>query len=486
MSTILTRAPYRWALLAFAALALAITLAPRSAGADPAERVHPAVAVFADQHPRAGVPVVIQTEGDPAPVIDRVRAEGGSVLAQFQLTNGFAALLPAADLDKFARDGRVDWISLNAYMVSSDGPAEEEYDHPSASYPAATGATAVWAEGYTGQGITVAVVDSGIAASDDFQDRLVGSAGFASRSPGQADRNGHGTHVAGVIAGDSHDGRYVGIAPEAGLLSVKVSDREGAALVSDVIQALDWIVSHKDEYGIRVVNISMNSSLADSYRRDPLDAAVEQAWFHGLVVVVSAGNSGSAPFAADHAPANDPYVITVGSFDDRGTPDLSDDAAAEWSSRGLTADGVAKPEVLAPGAGIVSTLARGSYLAQSLPGEIVDSHYLRLSGTSPSAAAVSGVVALMLEREPGLTPDQVKSRLMHTGAALPGSEAPRVDAYAAAFSTPVDAANQGLTPSDFIDPSTGSIVEDSVLWRDVLWRSILWRSVLWNNVLWSR
>ena len=211
---------------------------------------------------------------------------------------------------------------------------------------------------------------------------------------------------------------------------------------------------------------------------------MEQAWFHDIVVVVAAGNDGDEEFAVDHAPANDPYVITVGAFDDAGTADTADDTVVDWSSRGRTVDGYAKPEVIAPGQGILSALAsRGSYLARAMPEAVVDGRYLRLSGTSPSAAVVSGVVALMLEDDPDLTPDQVKFRLMRTGQPLDGSQAPRVDAFAAIHAKTHGQANHGATPNDLIDPETGEILYDSVLWRSVLWRSVLWRSVLWRSVL---
>src|SRR5215208_7724422 len=180
------------------------------------------------------------------------------------------------------------------------------------------------------------------------------------QTPGDA--YGHGTHVAGIIAGNSWNrsvsdglrGKYVGIAPEANLISVKVSDDAGDASVLDVIYGLQFVVDNKAAYNIRVVNLSLESTATGSHKTDPLDAAVESAWFKGIVVVTAAGNRGSAADAVSRAPGNDPYAISVGAVDDQGTKVPGDDLMATWSSRGTTQDGFAKPDVYAPGAKIVS------------------------------------------------------------------------------------------------------------------------------------
>jgi serine protease AprX len=138
---------------------------------------------------------------------------------------------------------------------------------------------------------------------------------------------------------------------------------------------------------------------------------------------------------------------------------------------------------VAPGSDIVSSLARRSYLAELLPEHVVDKDYLRLSGTSTSAAVVSGVVALMLEDDPLLTPDQVKFRLLEGADPLVGSTAPGVDAFDAVFSDSQGEANQGLTYNELIDPETGNILKDSILWHSILWHSILWHSILWHSVV---
>jgi serine protease AprX len=322
----------------------------------------------------------------------------------------------------------------------------------------------------TGKGVGVAVIDTGIAGDHaDFQ--LAGGRGSrviasAVTNPCASDANdhfGHGTHVAGLIAGNSLTrvsgnkelrGRYMGAAPQANLVSVKVSDDDGDTTILDVIYGIQFAVDHKDQFGIRVVNLSLSSTVAESYLTDPLDAAAESAWFSGLVVVAAAGNEGTRPDAVSYAPANDPYVITAGALDDRGTWTARDDVLAPWSSRGLTQEGIRKPEVLSSGTGLISALARGSDFADLCPRCVVDGDYFRLSGTSMSAAVVSGIAALMIERNPGWTPDQVKGAMLATLNDIPGAGA-AVDAYAALSGS--GPANVGLVPSTLVDPVSGLI-----------------------------
>lgn len=468
-------------------LALA-ALVPGTAGAQEGSRqdVHPAVDVYAELFPGDNIPVIVQSDDSDLPqwVVDH----GGTVLQQFDIVSGFQAEMPIEAVWALDFSDRADWISLDAPLMPSDrGGDDVDASGLATAYPFAANAVPAWEEGLSGDGVTVAVIDSGINPGPDFRGRLAGIRSYGGENRFPLDRNGHGTWVAGIIAGEDPQGRYLGIAPGADLLSVKVAGSDGSARASDVIWALQWVVENKDRYDIGVVNISLNSVIPDSYVSDPLSAAVEQAWFQGIVVVVSAGNLGAGSLAVDHAPANDPYVITAGAFDDRGTADRSDDVLAEWSSRGVTMDGYAKPEVMAPGVGIVSTSGgRWTSLARETPESVVAPRYMRLTGSSASAAVVSGIVALMLEQDPSLTPDEVKFRVMASGAPLAGSDAPAADAFEATFTVMEGAANGEALPNEFIDPETGKILEDSILWRSILWRSILWRSILWRSILWSR
>jgi serine protease AprX len=319
----------------------------------------------------------------------------------------------------------------------------------------------------SGQGVGVAVVDTGIAGDlPDFgrggQSRVIASAVTNPCAKDANDHVGHGTHIAGLIAGNSLNhpglkklaGRYMGIAPKANLISVKVSDDDGDTTVLDVIYGLQFVVDHKDQLGIRVVNLSLTSTVAESYLTDPLDAAVEAAWFAGIVVVAASGNDGTAADAVSYAPGNDPYVITTGAMDDRGSTSLGDDVLAAWSSRGVTQDGFSKPEILAPGTRLVGALAPRSDFQDLCRKCMIGRSYFRLSGTSMATAVTSGAVALMLEKRAHLTPNQVKGALVSTRRDVPGAGGV-VDANAALDGT--GSANGGLVPSRLIDPQTGMI-----------------------------
>jgi serine protease AprX len=319
----------------------------------------------------------------------------------------------------------------------------------------------------SGRGVGVAVLDTGIAGDlPDFvtagKSRVIASAVTNPCARNADDQVGHGTHVAGLIAGNSMNapslkklqGKYMGIAPRANLISVKVSDDDGDTTVLDVINGLQFVVDHKAALGIRVVNLSLSSTVAESYKTDPLDAAVEAAWFSGLVVVAAAGNDGVAPDAVSYAPGNDPYVISVGALDDRGSTSLYDDQLASWSSHGVTQDGVQKPEVLAPGNRLIAPLAPNSDFERLCRRCMISHSYFRVSGTSMASGVVSGVAALIVEKNPGMTPNQVKGALMGTLRNVPGVGA-AVDANAALDGT--GSANAGLVPNSLVDPATGAI-----------------------------
>jgi serine protease AprX len=221
--------------------------------------------------------------------------------------------------------------------------------------------------------------------------------------------------------------------------------------------------------------------VAESYRTDPLDAAVEQAWMQGIVVVAAAGNEGSSSHAVDYAPANDPYVVTAGAVDDRGTRQVSDDKLASWSSRGTTQDGFAKPNVLAPGAGLTSTIAPGSDLWQQCKNCITDSRYFQMGGTSMSTAVVSGVAALVIEEHPNWTPNQVKGALKSTLVNVPGAGG-EVNVLRALGATNLTS-NTGLLPNRLIIPQTGLIDYNRASFRRASFR-LLDQSPL--EALWSR
>jgi serine protease AprX len=229
------------------------------------------------------------------------------------------------------------------------------------------------------------------------------------------DPNGHGTHVAGVIGNsDKESNHYVGIAPGVNFVSVRVLDNTGMGTYADVLRGLNWVVLHKNEYNIRVLNMSMYATPVAPYWVDPYNLAVMAAWKAGIVVIASAGNNGPEPLSVG-VPGNTPYIITVGSFTDNYTPnDFGDDYIPEFSAAGPTLDAFVKPDVIAPGAHMSSLMRNNTYLAQHYPENRIRDKYFNMSGTSMSTAVVSGITALMLHDHPNLTPDQVKYRLSMT------------------------------------------------------------------------
>lgn len=363
------------------------------------------------------------------------------------------------------------------------------------AYNGAVRATEVWNEApafLQGQGVTVALVDSGTVKNRDIGGHVLKNINFNSSYHGSADRYGHGTFVAAIIAGDGQhsNGQYIGIAPQTDLINARVSDDQGMATESDVVAALQWLHENKSRYNIRVVNLSLNSSVAQSYNTSPLDAAVEILWFNGIVVVVSAGNNGTATL---YPPANDPFVITVGATNDMGTAGLDDDVVASFSAYGLTESGFTKPDLVAPGTNIVALLPENNRLTMSKnhPENRVDDNYFRMSGTSMSAPIVSGAVALLLQDEPNLTPDQVKYRLMATANTnWPGYEAAKagagtLDIYAAVYGATTENANSDLIASQLLWSGSDPVIWGSVNWNSVNWNSVNWNSVNWNSVNWN-
>jgi serine protease AprX len=463
----------RW-LVGLAALLCASLLALQSSPAAGAAERRATVIVQMD----AGVKLQAGTAG--------VRRLGGRVTGRLPIINGFSATIPARKKPRLAAMPGVRAVTVNHGVASTSISTSRL----ATAYPSSIDAIEAWNRWdseVTGRGVGVAVIDTGIAGGmKDFEragrskdSRVVASVVTNPFATSAADRYGHGTHVAGILAGNGNersnddplDGRYVGVAPEADLISIKASDDLGKATVLDVIYGLQFVVDNKDAYNIRVVNLSLESTVPSSYKTDPLAAAAEAAWFKGIVVVAAAGNRGTAADAVQYAPGNDPYVITVGAIDDDATRADVDDFRPRWSSRGVTQDGIAKPEIHAPGARIVSTLAPNSAFAGMCPTCIVSGQMIRAGGTSMSAPMVSGAVALLLEKHPNLTPNQVKG-VLTASARLLGGRVPEVDAYAAirmVSSGNVPTANQGLAPNSIVDPATGEIDYSRSSWSRSSW-----------------
>ncbi|MDT5035021.1 MAG: serine protease AprX [Micromonosporaceae bacterium] len=278
------------------------------------------------------------------------------------------------------------------------------------------GADAVWSKGITGKGIGVALIDTGTARVDGITaTNIVNGPDLSFESQDSTlryrDKFGHGTHLAGIIAGRntiSTDG-FSGIAPGVKLTSIKIGVSNGATDVSQAIAAVDWAVDHRNDdpaNPIRVINLAYGTDGVQDYKIDPLAFAVENAWRKGIVVVAAAGNAGSTGKLTN--PAYDPYVVTVGAADTKNTTDVGDDRVASFSSRGTSARPV---DLVAPGRSIVSLRAPGSTIDQDFPTARSGTRFFRGSGTSQASAVVTGAVALMLQARPSLTPDSVKNLL---------------------------------------------------------------------------
>jgi hypothetical protein len=307
-----------------------------------------------------------------------------------------------------------------------------------------TGAKAFWDRGITGRGVDVAVIDSGVTPVDglrasgkvvhgpdlSFESQWCDAGGSCKNSPQRnLDTYGHGTHMAGIIAGRDDAvtdvsrataGDFVGMAPDARVVSVKVADAQGATDVSQVIAGIDWVIQNKRSYGlnIRVLNMSFGTDGVQSYLLDPLAHAAEQAWHAGIVVVVAGGNNGYGSAKLNN-PAYNPYLIAVGGTDGKGTYTVADDVIASWSATG---DGARNPDVVAPGQSVVSLRTPGSYLDNAHPGARQGERLFRGSGTSQAAAVVSGAAALIVQQRPTIRPDQVKALLTGTAQHLPAAD----------------------------------------------------------------
>ncbi len=482
--------PVRKILIVLAISAFALIGSGANAWSAPDVRVDGAASAYAAAHPGGLVPVVVR--GDASSDIGAlVNDAGGSVRADLGIIDAVAADVPAGRVDELARADGVRWISLDAGVSSTDDHGDGARDRstdaqPRNVYPEAIGADQLWDEGDRGQGVGVAVVDTGIVNSRDFGDgRVVAT---LPRDAERGDGYGHGSHVAGLIAGDGtrSDGRYEGVAPGANLINVRVGDDTGAATISDVISGLQLVLENQRRFNIRVVNLSLRVDVPQSYTTDPLDAAVEFLTFRGILVVAAAGNTGSAADAVSYAPGNDPFVLTVGAVDDAGTESLADDAVPSWSSRGTTQDGFAKPDVYAPGRHLVSVLSPRSVLAQEMPESIVGRYYMQLSGTSMAAAVTSGAAALVSHEHPDWTPGQVKQALVEGAATLPADASAHViQADTSAGFDSVSDASPAVTPNLLLLQATGVADPESIKWGSIKWGSIKWGSIKWGSIKWG-
>jgi serine protease AprX len=375
--------------------------------------------------------VIVQYKTAPTKI--ELKQLGSQIKQQFVHVNAVSVGLTTAQIQTVSQDPNVSYISPNRVTQGS-------LDITTAT----VNANVAWSAGYTGTGVGVAVIDSGIYAHDDLQNatgtgsRIVYSQSFVTGLDA-SDQYGHGTHVAGIVGSNGKDSTgpnftrtLKGVAPNVNLINLRVLDANGAGTDAAVIAAIDEAIILQSTYNIRVINLSLGRPVWESYTLDPLCQAAEAAWHAGIIVVAAAGNYGRDNSMDEHgygtivAPGNDPYVITVGAMNDMGTATRTDDTIASYSSKGPTAiDHIVKPDLVAPGNGTVSLMSPNSTLSFNSSTVVPNSYYqtngvgnsstyMRLSGTSMATPVVSGAAALLLQQNPSLTPDQVKARLMKT------------------------------------------------------------------------
>lgn len=466
--------------------------------------------------------------------LPRIRAKiaqfGGRVERQLPLINGVTARLPIPAITALrhtagVRDINVDSRIRFATAGGVDPTLGFDPVNDMGGLPAITtmiGARASWAAGYTGKGIDVALIDSGVSPVRGLTSGNVVNGpdlSFDSQNPSLTDLDGygHGTHMASIIVGRDTPGSpssyvngtgFTGVAPDARLISLKVGAADGSADVSQVIAAINWVTQHATDKGfnIRVLNLSFGTDSIQPYKIDPLAYAAEMAWRKGIVVVAAGGNDGTSTTSLSD-PASDPYLLAVGADDPNGTLDPSDDTVPAFASRGT---GNRHVDLVAPGVHVLGLRDPNSMVDQSYPSAEVGTRFFRGSGTSQAAAVTTGAVALLLQRYPSMTPDQVKRQLMSTASAFGTSTMYRGSGLLNIRAAEIAAANSSAQSKTDYGTGIGSLdaargdtrVSDgtSVLtgeqdifgrpWQPMMWsaltsRGLAWIGGYWNGGPWS-
>jgi serine protease AprX len=435
------------------------------------------------------IPVTTLESGNRSYLLTGVTEFTENYVVRFRLAQGFEELTRYGDPEYVAFDNIKIQFTENIELTNQQENV----------YLETLGVQDVWAMGYTGAGIGVAVIDSGISVDQDLNNAARIS--FNPNSHTVNDVFGHGTHIAGIIGGNgsTSGGLYQGIASDVDLISLKISDDNGMAYESDTVDAMQWVFDNRETYNIRVVNLSIQSTVEQSYHESALSAAAQILWFNGVVVTAATGNwYGGNLYPLNAAPGNDPFVITVGATDEKGTTKLRDDFIPTFSIWGVTQDGFMKPEIFAPGVDIISVLSKDSPWAAEHPDRVVNVNdkpqYFRISGTSMATPMVSGAVALLLQAEPELTPDQVKYRVMNAHEWVGSS--PYLNIYKMLTTPTTESANQDIIPHMLLakmamiaywgsENGDENIDWESVDWDAVNWDAVDWDAVNWNAVNWN-
>jgi serine protease AprX len=450
-----------------------------------------------------------------------VQRLGGRVLSPLGVINGFTASIRTGSVPALRSSSGVRTATPDARVSLQGGTYSPIYDAGAPQALAqAVGADMYWQNGFYGQGVGVAVLDSGVVKVDGLSNVSYGP----DLTPEGDDvylRNldtfGHGTFMAGLIGGRSAglsrpylanyaDTTYLGVAPEAKIISVKAADSIGQTYTSTIVQGIDWVVQHRTDSGlnIRVLNLSLGLPDASGYQNDPVSAAAERAWAAGIVVVAAGGNDGTVGLLL---PAADPYVIATGALDSQNTVSMSDDTVAAFSNRGTASR---LPDFVAPGTHLVGLRVPGSYIDQTYGSTgAVSARFFRGSGTSEAAAITSGAAALLLSQNPTAKPDQVKALLKMSARGLtaptrsdagttalyvggqfgyPSPSASQTWAHATNWSTPSTNWSGGTwagavwTAAGATAPTTGL---SSARWTGTSWSSGRWTGAVWTSGRWT-
>jgi serine protease AprX len=435
--------------------------------------------------------IVSAPSGTLGTVLNAVDGLGINVGTTLSFVNAVTARLNSLEVTLLdAIPGIVVTPDLTVNVQGSVGPSGHA---PSDVFTQQTGATQLWTQGDTGAGVNVAVLDTGISALPDFAGRMVDGVDLSGGGNPWQDSFGHGTFVAGLIAGNgaSSNGAYTGEAPGAGLVSVKVAGATGQTDLATVIAGVGWTITNQSKDDIRVLNMSLGYLPVESTVLDPLDQAVEKAWESGITVVASAGNSGPGNGTV-MSPGDDPLVITAGAVDDGAQANPADDSMTTFSSVGPTnPDGWFKPDLVTSGRSVVSLRDPGSTIDTQNPSARVGTANFVGSGTSFSSAITSGAAALLLAADPSYTPNTVKGTLLGTTAPGPVGN-PFVDGHgilnvaAAVGSTPMTL-NQPVPNLLTLLGETVGLETAGALgsWNPANWTGSTWNGSTWNGSTWN-
>jgi serine protease AprX len=430
-------------------------------------------------------------------VAAKATAAGATDVAALDTIDIVTARVSAETIRALQSDSRVAVLASDAF-VSAAGKKERYEKGMGAPSPGveAVDADEAWRFA-TGRGVTVVLMDTGIAQHPDLEGSVLARLDFVGDGATQLDPSGHGTFMAGLIA--AHGRTFKGVAPDAKLISLRVLDQNGDGTMRAVLAAFNWVLHNRTTSRIKVLNLSFGAPQRSSYHRSLLAGVVESAWLAGVTVVAAAGNDGPEPGTVA-MPGADPFVITAGSFADQGTLATNDDRESLFSSRGPTRDRFAKPDVLAPGEHVVSLRVPGTALdreqvgaarkrdtAENLPA----GSYARLSGTSAATAMAAGAAAVVLEAHRKYSPTQVKGALTAGGRRITATRTPGLDVDDALKARPARV-NAGLKPSLVLlrllvesGNALPDVAWDGISWEGISWESISWEGLSWEAVSWE-